>query len=200
LEPAKFGELLRAIEDFDGSPITKLALQLSPHIYVRPGELRHADWSEIDLDEAIWRIPAGKMKARRRHDVPLSRQAVAILRNLWELTGPSGFVFPAIHTRLRPMSENTVNAALRRMGYSRDEMTAHGFRATASSLLNESGKWQPDAIERSLAHGDSNMVRGIYNRTTHWAERIEMAQWWSDYIDRLRAGGDILVFPRADAG
>jgi integrase len=194
LEPGKFGALLRAIVGFEGSPITKLALQLSPHIYVRPGELRHAEWEEFDLDEAIWRIPPGKMKARRQHDVPLSKQSVDILRDLAALTGPTGFVFPALHTRLRPMSENTVNAALRRMGFSKEEMTAHGFRATASSLLNESGKWQADAIERSLAHGESNAVRGAYSRGNYWAERVEMAQWWSDYIDQLRAGGDVLMF------
>lgn len=189
LEPGKFGQLLRAIDDFDGSPITKLALRLSPYLYVRPGELRHAEWGEFDFEEAIWRIPAGKMKARRRHDEPLPKQVIAILLEAQELTGPTGYVFPAMHTRLRPMSENTVNAALRRMGYSRDEMTAHGFRATASSLLNESGKWHPDAIERSLAHGESNKVRGAYHRGTYWDQRVEMAQWWADYIDQLREGG-----------
>lgn len=196
LEPGKFGQLLRAIDDFDGSPITKLALRLSPYLYVRPGELRHAEWGEFDFEEAIWRIPAGKMKARRRHDEPLPKQVIAILMEAQELTGPTGYVFPAMHTRLRPMSENTVNAALRRMGYSRDEMTAHGFRATASSLLNESGKWHPDAIERSLAHGESNKVRGAYHRGTYWDERVLMAQWWSDYIDQLRDGGQVLPFAK----
>lgn len=197
LEPGKFGQLLRAIDDFDGSPTTKLALQLSPYIYVRPGELRHADWDEFDLEEGIWRIPEAKMKARRRHDEPLSRQAIAILHDLAKLNGTTGYVFPALHTRLRPMSENTVNAALRRMGYSREEMTAHGFRATASSLLNESGKWHPDAIERSLAHGESNKVRGAYHRGTYWDERVEMAQWWADYIDQLREGGRVLPFSKS---
>lgn len=197
LEPAAFGALLRAIEDFDGSAITKFALRLSPHLYVRPGEMRHAEWEEFDLDEAIWRIPPGKMKSRRKHDVPLSRQSVAILRELNNLTGPDGYVFPALHTTLRPMSENTVNAALRRMGFSKDEMTAHGFRATASSLLNESGRWHPDAIERSLAHGESNAVRGAYLRGTHWKERVEMAQWWSDHIDQLRVGGEVIPMRQA---
>lgn len=176
LETVEFGALLTAIEDFDGSAITKFALQLSPHIYVRPGELRHAEWEEFDLDEAIWRIPPGKMKSRRKHNVPLSRQSVVILRELSNLTGAGGYVFPALHTTLRPMSENTVNAALRRMGFSKNEMTAHGFRVTASSLLNESGKWHPDAIGRSLAHGETNAVRGAYHRGTHWKERVEMAQ------------------------
>lgn len=196
LEPQKFGALLRAIEFFDGSPITKFALRLSPHIYVRPGELRHAEWEEFDLDEAIWHIPPGKMKSKRKHDVPLSLQSVSILRELRCLTGPKGYVFPAFHTSLRPMSENTVNAALRRMGFSKDEMTAHGFRATASSLLNESGKWHPDAIERSLAHGESNAVRGAYHRGTHWKERVEMAQWWSDHIDELRSVGEVVQLRR----
>lgn len=196
LEPAKFGALLRAIEVFDGSPITKFALQLSPHIYVRPGELRHAEWEEFDLDGAIWHIPSGKMKSKRKHDVPLAMQSVSILCEMRNLTGPKGYVFPALHTSLRPMSENTVNAALRRMGFSKDEMTAHGFRATASSLLNESGKWHPDAIERSLAHGESNAVRGAYHRGTHWKERVEMAQWWSNHIDQLRIGGDIIPMKR----
>lgn len=201
LEPAEFGALLRAIEDFDGSLITKFALQLSPHVYVRPGELRHAEWEEFDFDETIWRIPAGKMKSRRKHDVPLSKQAVVILREIYNLTGPKGYVFPALHTSLRPMSENTVNAALRRMGFSKDEMTAHGFRATASSLLNESGKWHPDAIERSLAHGESNAVRGVYHRGTHWKERVEMAQWWSDHLDQLRSGAKFIpIHPAKNAG
>lgn len=192
LDPDKLGQLLRAVDDFEGSLLTKLALRLAPHIYVRPGELRHAEWEEFNLDENIWRIPSSKMKARRSHDVPLSRQVVSILRELETLTGPSGYVFPAMHTRMRPMSENTINAALRRMGYSKEEMTAHGFRATASSLLNESGKWQPDAIERSLAHGESNAVRGAYHRGTYWAERVDMAQWWSDYLDQLKDGGQVL--------
>lgn len=196
LEPAEFGGLLRSIEVFGGSPITKFALQLSPHIYVRPGELRHAEWEEFDLDEAIWHIPPGKMKSKRKHDVPLSTQSVSILREVRQLTGSKGYVFPALHTSLRPMSENTVNAALRRMGFSKDEMTAHGFRATASSLLNESGKWHPDAIERSLAHGESNAVRGAYHRGTHWKERVEMAQWWSDHIDELRIGGEVIPMRR----
>ncbi len=197
LEPGKFGQLLRAIDDFEGSPITCFALRLSPYIYVRPGELRRAEWDEFDFEEAVWRIPAEKMKARKRHDEPLPKQVIAILMEIHKLTGPTGYVFPALHTRLRPMSENTINAALRRMGYASDEMTAHGFRATASSLLNESGLWHPDAIERSLAHGDSNMVRGAYARGTHWAERVEMAQWWADYIDTLRAGGKVLPFANA---
>lgn len=199
LEPAKFGALLRAIDSFVGSPITKLALRIAPHVFVRPGELRHAEWSELNLDEGIWRIPAGRMKARRPHAVPLSPQAVALFKELYSLTGPEGFVFPAIHTSSRPMSENTINAAFRRMGFGKDEVTGHGLRATASTLLNESGKWNPDAIERALAHGFSDAVRGAYHRGQHWEERVRMAAWWSDYLDRLKAGGEELPFKSQDA-
>ena len=188
LEPDKLGALLRAIDDFECYPVTKLALKILPHIFVRPGELRHGDWAEIDLDKAIWTIPAGKMKARRTHAVPLSRQVLELFRELMEVTGGKGFMFPAFHTRLRPMSENTINAGFRRMGFSKDEMTAHGFRSTASTLLNECGLWHPDAIERALAHGDSNAIRGTYNRGNYWDERVRMAQWWSDYLDELRGG------------
>lgn len=188
LEPNKLGELLRAIEDFSGSPIVKLALQIAPHVYVRPGELRHAVWEELDLEQGIWRIPAGRMKARRPHAVPLSCQVVGYFGKLAELTGPTGLVFPAMHTSKRPMSENTLNAAFRRMGFSKDEVTAHGLRSSASTLLNESGMWNPDAIERALAHGFSNAVRGAYHRGQHWDERVKMAQWWSDHLDHLRVG------------
>jgi len=193
------GELLRAIDDYDGSGVTKLALQLAPHVFVRPGELRHADWSEIDLDGAIWSIPAGRTKMRKPHLVPLSRQAVALFREIHEATGATGYVFPSVRTRTRPMSENTLNAALRRLGYSTDEMTAHGFRAMASTLLNESGKWHPDAIERALAHGDSDKVRAAYHRGAHWDERVTMAQWWSDHLDMLRNGADVVAI-RSMAG
>lgn len=195
----KVGQLLRAIDDYDGSIITKLALQIAPHVFVRPGELRHADWSEIDLKGALWVIPAGKMKMRKPHHVPLSRQAVEIFREVQKITGASGYVFPSMRTRIRPMSENTINAGLRRLGYSSEEMTAHGFRAMASTLLNESGQWHPDAIERALAHGDKDKVRAAYHRGAHWQERVEMAQWWSDYLDQLRKGADVLRFPERKA-
>ncbi len=137
---------------------------------------------------ATWTIPAEKMKARRPHVVPLSRQVLALFRQLQAVSGGQGYIFPAFHTRRRPMSENTVNAAFRRMGFAKDEVTAHGLRSTASTLLNESGKWHPDAIERALAHGDSNAIRGVYNRGNYWDERVRMAQWWSDYLDELKAG------------
>ncbi len=185
IEAKRAGELLRAIDGYEGQVATKLAMQLSAHVFVRPGELRHAEWSEIDLDAGLWIIPAVKMKMRKAHHVPLSRQSVELFRQLRAITGPSGYVFPSIRTRTRPMSENTVNAGLRRLGFSGDEMTAHGFRAMASTLLNESGKWNPDAIERALAHGDEDRVRAAYHRGAHWKERVEMAQWWSDYLDEL---------------
>ncbi|KHS48766.1 symbiosis island integrase [Novosphingobium subterraneum] len=186
IDPAGVGELLRSIDGYEGQPITKFAMQLAPHVFVRPGELRHAEWSEIDLAGALWTIPAGKTKMRKEHVVPLSRQAIAILKSVQPLTGPSGYVFPSVRTRRRPMSDNTINAGLRRLGYATDEMTAHGFRAMASTLLNESGKWNPDAIERALAHGDTDKVRAAYHRGAHWKERVAMAQWWSDYLDDLR--------------
>lgn len=193
-DASRVGELLRAIDGYEGQGFVKAAMQLAPHVFVRPGELRHAEWSEIDLEGALWIIPADKMKMRKPHHVPLSRQAVAQLRAMHEVTGPTGYVFPSIRTRTRPMSDNTINAALRRMGYASDEMTAHGFRAMASTLLNESGKWHPDAVERALAHKDSDKVRAAYHRGAHWDERVRMAQWWSDYLDVLRKGADILSF------
>lgn len=192
IDPVRVGELLRAIDGYEGQPITKLAMQLAPHVFVRPGELRHAEWAEFDLESALWTIPASKTKMRKDHLVPLSRQAIAILEDTRTLTGPDGYVFPSIRSRKRPMSDNTINAGLRRLGYATDEMTAHGFRAMASTLLNESGKWHPDAIERALAHGDSDKVRAAYHRGAHWKERVAMAQWWSDYLDQLRAGAQIL--------
>jgi integrase len=195
LEPKRVGELLRAIEGYQGQPITQIALSLSPHVFVRPGELRKAEWSEIDFDAAVWRIAAEKMKAREEHAVPLSRQALALFAAARDLTGGGRYVFPSIRTAASPMSENTVNASLRRMGFTGDDMTAHGFRAMASTLLNESGEWQPDAIERALAHKDRDQVRAAYHRGAHWPERVKMAQWWSDHLDMLRAGGEIVNFP-----
>ncbi len=192
LEPSELGGLLRAIDDYTGYIVTKSALQIAPHVFVRPGELRHAEWHEFDLIDGVWKIPAGKMKARRPHAVPLSKQVVGYLTDLAELLGYEGYVFPSARSSKRPMSENTLNAAFRRMGFSKEEVTAHGLRATASTLLNECGLWNPDAIERALAHGDSNAVRGIYHRGKHWDERVRMAQWWSDHLDELRAGGKVI--------
>lgn len=200
LEAKRVGELLRAIDGYDGQPITQLGLKFAPHVFVRPGEMRRAEWSEIDLEAAVWKIPGGKMKARQPHTLPLSRQAVELLKATRELSAGSRYVFPSLRTPREPMSENTVNAALRRMGFSGDEMTAHGFRAMASTLLNESGKWHPDAIERALAHKDSDSVRAAYHRGMHWAERVQMAQWWSDHLDTLRRGADVVsIIPEVSA-
>jgi integrase len=187
-DPAEFGGLLRAIEDYQGDPSVMYALKLTPHVFQRPGELRQMEWAEIDFEKAVWTMPITKMKMRQPHSVPLSYQALSILEKMRELSGDSRFVFPSIRTKTRPISDNTVNAALRRMGYSKDQMTAHGFRTTASSLLNESGKWNPDAIERALAHMVAGSVRRIYNQSAYWAERVEMAQWWSDFLDEMRKG------------
>ena len=197
IDPKGVGALMRAIAEFEAQPATQWALRLAPHVFVRPGELRQAEWSEIDLDGAVWRIPASRMKMNREHVVPLSTQAVAILKEAQDITGGGRFVFPSIRTPRRPMSENTLNAALRRMGYSTGEMTSHGFRSTASTLLNESGKWSSDAIERALAHGDTDLVRAAYHRGSHWQERVNMAQWWSDYLDGLRDGGKIIAMKRS---
>jgi integrase len=197
LDPKPMGELLRAIDAYSGHKITRLAMQVSPHVMARPGELRMAEWSEFDIDNAVWKIPAERMKMRRPHQIPLSRQVLTYLEELFALTGPNGFVFPAFHTWRRPMSENTMNQAFRRMGYAAGEVTAHGLRTTASTLLNESGKWSPDAIERSLAHADANSVRGIYNRGRYWDERVAMHQWWSDHVDMLRDGAAILPFNKS---
>jgi integrase len=192
LDGKRAGELLRAIDGYSGGPLTRLALSLAAHVFVRPGELRKAEWIEFDFDRAIWRIPAARMKQRREHAVPLSRQSLAILEQAGALSGGGRFVFPALGKPAKPMSENTANAALRRMGFAPDKMSAHGFRAMASTLLNESGKWSPDAIERALAHKDNDQVRGAYHRGAHWAERVAMAQWWSDHLDALRAGGEVI--------
>lgn len=197
IDPKRAGELLRAIDGYSGQPATRFALLLSPHVFVRPGELRQAEWGEIDFDAAIWRIPAARMKQRREHVVPLSRQSLALFASVRELTCDGRYVFPAMGKHDRPLSENTAIAALRRMGFGPDEMTAHGFRAMASTLLNESGKWSPDAIERALSHKDSDQIRAAYHRGAHWKERVTMAQWWSDHLDALREGAIILPFAHA---
>ena len=189
-EPTEFGALLRAIEDYSGDPAVMHALKLTPHLFQRPGELRQMEWAEINFEKEVWTLPPEKMKMRQTHAVPLSRQALAILKSVQELTGNGKYAFPSVRTRARPISENTVTAALRRMGYTKEQMTAHGFRTSASSLLNESGKWNPDAIERALAHMVSGEIRRIYNQSAYWTERVEMAQWWSDYLEQLRDGGN----------
>jgi integrase len=185
--PEQVGELLNAIDGFNGTFVVKSALQLAPLVFVRPGELRKAEWSEVDLEAAEWRIPAERMKMREAHIVPLSTQAIAILQELRRLTEHSRYVFPSIRTITRPMSDGTINAALRRLGYDSDQHVGHGFRAMASTLLNEMG-WQPDVIERQLAHAPRNKVRAAYNRAQHLAARRKMMQEWADGLDRLRQG------------
>ena len=192
VEPTKVGLLLRAIDEYDGRPETVCALKLAPHVFLRPGELRQAKWSEIDFADKIWRIPSERMKMKQPHTLPLSRQSLYLLRELRAIARPGDFLFPALHTTKRSICENTLNMALRRLGYGSDEMTSHGFRAMASTLLNESGLWHPDAIERALAHGERDKVRAAYHRGAHWAERVRMAQWWSDYLDELRSGGKVI--------
>ncbi|WP_315800791.1 MULTISPECIES: tyrosine-type recombinase/integrase [unclassified Bradyrhizobium] len=201
IEPVAFGGLLRAIDGFQGQPTTKAALQLIALLAPRPGELRHATWAEFDLDAAVWNIPAERTKMRRPHRVPLPAQATAILRDLHPITGRgvAGLVFPGLRSVTRPISENTLCAALRRLGYSNDEMVAHGFRSTFSTLANESGKWSINAIEAALAHVEPNAVRRAYVRGDYWDERVKLMTWWADYLDALRQGARILQFKEASA-
>lgn len=159
--------------------------------FVRPGELRAAEWAEFKFATIVWEIPAAKMKMKRPHRVPLAPQAVAILRDLQSITGQGKFLFPSIRSAARCMSENTINAALRRLGFAKDEMTGHGFRSAASSMLNESDLWNADAIERQLAHADSDSVRRAYARADFWQERVAMMQWWANKCDKMRSGGTL---------
>ncbi|RWH67016.1 MAG: DUF4102 domain-containing protein [Mesorhizobium sp.] len=184
--PKALGGLLRAVDSFDGQPTTRAALKLMALLFPRPGELRAAEWDEFDFESSVWIVPQSRMKMRRPHRVPLSRQAISVLNSLREISGGGSLLFPGVRSGSRPISDNTLNAALRRMGYGKDEATAHGFRATASTLLNECGKWHPDAIERQLAHIETNDVRRAYARAEHWEERVRMMQWWADYLDELK--------------
>ncbi len=186
-DPASLAGLLRAIDSYDGSTVVRSALRLAPMVFVRPGELRAAEWQEFNLDAGEWRIGAERMKMRVQHIVPLSRQAVAILREMEPVTGTGRFVFPSPRTTKRPLSDNGMLAALRRMGFDQGVLTVHGFRSTASTLLNEQG-WHPDAIERQLAHSERDGVRAAYNYAEYLPERRKMMQFWSDYLDNLRAG------------
>lgn len=195
-DPQRIGELLRAIDGFSGQFVTLKALQLAPLVFVRPGELRCAEWTEFDFDAALWRIPAARMKMKGAHLVPLSTQALTVLAELRELTGAGRFVFPGLVSANRPMSENTVNAALRRLGYSGDEMTGHGFRSMAATRLNEMG-WHADAIERQLAHAETNKVREAYTHAAQYLdERTRMMQAWADYLDGLRNGASVAAINR----
>lgn len=186
-DPVKVGALLRAIDHFDGMPATCAALKLAPYVFVRPGELRAAEWTEFDLEGTTWRIPAERMKMGEMHLVPLATQSVTLLRDIQLVTGSGRYVFPAIGPYVRPMSENTLNGALRRLGYAQEEMTPHGFRSMASTLLNELG-WNPDLIELQLAHKERNKVRAAYNRAQRLEERRRMMQAWADYLVRLKEG------------
>ncbi|MBS0213195.1 MAG: integrase arm-type DNA-binding domain-containing protein [Proteobacteria bacterium] len=195
-DPAELGGLLRAIEGYSGDLTTRAALKLSALLFVRPGELRHAEWAEIDMDAGEWNIPAGKMKMRQPHLVPLAPQAVAILRDLQPLTGRGQYVFPGGRSPRRPMSNNAINAALRRMGYGTDAMTAHGFRATARTILDEVLGYRVDYIEHQLAHAVKDPNGRAYNRTAFLPERRKMMAGWADYLDALRVAGTVVPFKR----
>ena len=192
--PHAIGELLRAFNDYQGHFVTKCALRLAPLLFVRPGELRKAEWSEFSEFNDIepeWRIPAAKMKMREMHIVPLSTQAIAILKEIRALTGNGQYVFPSIRSNKSPMSENTVTGALRRLGYTKEEMTGHGVRSMASTILNEQG-WNRDAIERQLAHAERNSVRAAYNYAEHLPERRKMMQSWADYLEKLTSNNNLI--------
>ena len=184
---SKVGKLFRKIWAYTGTEETRAALQLMALLYPRPGELRQAEWGEFDLESGVWVIPAERTKMRREHRKPLSNAAVAILRNLQDMTEARRLVFASVGSRRRPMSENTMNGALRRLGFASHEASSHGFRATASSLLNESGRWHPDAIEAELGHVGTEEVRRAYHRAAYWDERERMAEWWASEVDRLRS-------------
>jgi integrase len=190
----KVGDLLRALHDYKGGPVVQAALKLAPLVFARPGELRHARWADIDLEAAEWRYIASKTK--QPHIVPLASQAVAILRDLHPLTGHREYVFPGGRSPRRPMSENAVNAALRYLGYDHDTMTGHGFRALARTVLDEVLGFRPDYIEHQLAHAVKDANGTAYNRTAHLPERRRMMQEWADYLDNLRANGNVVAFRR----
>lgn len=194
-EPPKLAELLRSIDNYQGNLITRSALRLLPLVFVRPGELRQAKWAEINLDTAEWRYTV--TKTNTPHIVPLASQAVEILKTLQGLTGRSEFVFPGLRSHNRPMSENTINAALRYMGFDQQTMTGHGFRAIARTLLDEALGFEPHIIEHQLAHGVKDPLGRAYNRTKHLPERQKMMQQWADYLDKLKAGAEVVAFPSA---
>ena len=185
--------LLRAVWEYEGHQETRAALQLMALLYPRPGELRFAEWPEFDLEKAVWTIPAARTKMRREHRKPLSPQAVRIVQTLETSNSGNRLVFPSVSSRDRPLSENTMNAALRRLGFTGQEMTSHGFRATASTILNESGLWSADAIEAELAHVGADQVRRAYHRGLYWDERVRMAAWWADHLDSLRQPTDVFA-------
>ena len=195
-DPKAVGGLLRAIDGYVGQPSTEYALKIAPYVFSRPIELRAAEWAEFDLDASEWRIPASRMKMGELHTVPLATQVITLLRRLHEFTGSGRYLFPGLRTADRPISENTIGAALRRLGYSKDDMTVHGFRALASTLLNEQS-FPPDVIELQLAHAERNQVRAAYNRAQRLDERRKMMQAWADYLDGLRAGATVIPLKKA---
>jgi len=193
-DPKEVAPLLRALDGYSGHFVVKCALRLAPLFFVRPGELRNAEWAEIDIEEAVWNIPAHKMKMKQAHLVPLCRQAAEILTELKEFTGKSRYVFPSDRSFARPMSNNAINAALRRMGFDKTAMTGHGFRAMARTILDEVLQVRPDYIEHQLAHAVRDPNGRAYNRTAHLAERRKMMQIWADYLDGLKAGATVIPF------
>jgi integrase len=199
-DPKEVGPLLMAIDGYAGSFVVKCALQLAPLLFVRPGELRQAEWSEVDLDTGEWTIPAGKMKMGLPHLVPLSVQAIAILKELYALTGRGKFLFPSHRSSARPMSNNAVNAALRRMGFDKETMTGHGFRAMARTILDEVLAQRPDIVEHQLAHAVKDPLGRAYNRTSHLPERRRMMQLWADYLDGLKQGAKVIPINRTPRG
>ena len=192
-DPKRLGGLLRAIDAYEGGLIVRCTLRLAPLVFVRPGELRAMEWVEVSVERGEWVIPAEKMKMKREHVVPLSKQALEILEEIRPFTGAGRYVFPSPTSPNRPLSDMALLAGLRRMGITKEEMTIHGFRATASSTLNAQG-WPSDVIERQLAHVERNQVRAAYNRHDYLPERRKMMQAWSDYLDGLRVGGEIVPF------
>jgi len=196
-DPKEIAGLLRSIDDYRGSIVIRCALQLAPLVFVRPGELRHAEWSEINFDVSEWRIPREKMKSGVQHIVPLSRQALNVLQEIQPLTGHGRYIFPSPRTDKRPMSSNAILSALRRMGYAKEEMSGHGFRSMASTLLNEQG-WNRDAIERQLAHAERNSVRAAYNYAEFLSERKRMMQAWADYLTAIKSGAKIIPMRTAN--
>ena len=204
-DPRDVGALMRAIDAFRGQATTRAALQLMAYLFPRPGELRLATWPEFDLEAAVWTVPEERMKMRRPHKVPLPRQALTVLAELHRITGYGALVFPGVgmsggagrKVEPRPISDGTLNVALRRLGYTTDEMQPHGFRGMASTLLNESGLFPGDVIEAALAHQETDAVRRAYNRASYWKERVAMAQWYADHLDELRDGAKVMPFRRS---
>jgi len=196
-EPRAIGALVRAVAGYEGEVVTRTAMLLGIYTFARPGEVRTAEWKEFDLSGAIWRIPASKMKMKRDHLVPLSKQVVALLEDLRGVTGGGKLLFPSVLGGERSMSDYTVNSALRRLGYSKDEVVGHGFRSMASTTLNESGQFDRDWIERQLAHVDAHKIRGIYNAAEYLPRRIEMMQWYADWLDARATTGTTLTSSRS---